>query len=108
MIIQNGTIEVQSSTGGGLNTTTGFPRVATPSWGDPIPCQFSPVKVNRLAQSQGEPVVEKSFTILIEEQPQEFEAERVRLKTGTGRVVGEFSIISAEPLEAVGQVKITV
>lgn len=108
MIIENGTIEVQRSNGGGIDATTGFPTAASASWGIPIPCQFSPVKVNRLAQSQGEPVIEKSFTILIEEQPQEFAAERVRLKTDTGRVVGEFSIISAEPLEAVGQVKITV
>ena len=91
-----------------MDTTTGFPRIATPLWGDPIPCQIQPVKVNRLAQSDGEPVIEKSFTVLIEEQTQEFTADRVRLKTDTGRTIGEFSVISAEPLEAVGQVKITV
>lgn len=106
MIIENGTIEVQRSNGGGIDATTGFPTAASASWGIPIPCQFVPIKYNALALRQNEPITERGYSILIDEQP--FYADRVRLKDRCGRIVGEFSVVSIEPLEAVGQVKITV
>lgn len=108
MIIENGTIEVLTVVGGGLDEQTGFPCPQEESYGTPIPCQFSPVRYNATAHRDGEPVTQKSFSILIEEQPQEFAADRVRLTNSAGRVIGEFSVISVEALEAVGQVKITV
>lgn len=106
MIICNGTIEIQTTTGGGLDTTTGFPRVGTASWGDPIGCQYTPVRQDYLSAVNGEPVKALSFSILIEEQP--FTADRIRLKDRAGNTVGEFSVQSVEELEAVCQLKITV
>ena len=106
MIIDNGTIEVQTTTGGGIDATTGFPVKGASAWGTPIPCQFSPVRQDYRSTVNGEPARTLSFSILIEEQP--FSADRIRLKTRSGAVLGEFSVESVEPLEAVGQVKITV
>ncbi len=106
MIIVNGTIEVQSTTGGGLDERTGFPRAAATAWGNPIGCQYSPVKQDYLSAVNGEPVKTLSYSILIEEQP--FAADRVRLSDRAGNVLGEFSVISVEALEAVCQIRITV
>lgn len=107
MIIQNGTIEVQTTTGGGLNPSTGFPVAPSEAWGTPVPCQYSPVKYNALALSNGEPVTERNYTILIESQVS-FAPDRVRLKNLAGTVIGEFSVQSIVPLDAVDQMEITV
>lgn len=106
MIITNGTIEAQATSGGGLNPATGFPASPTVSWGMAIPCQFSPVKQDYLAAVNGEPTKDLSFSILIEGDT--FSGDRVRLKDKAGTAVGEFSVSAVEPLEAVGQVRITV
>ena len=101
MIIQNGTIEVKRKTGGGIDPETGYPQKSgSVAWGDPIPCQYSANKYNQLGRVSGE------HTVLIEEQP--FEAEQVRLKDLAGNVVGEFSIMQVEPLEAVCELRIWV
>ena len=107
MIIQNGTIEVQTTSQGGLDPATGFPKNPTVAWGSPVPCQYSPVRYNALARANGEPVTDKSYSILIET-VQNFAADRLRIKDRAGNAVGEFSVISIEPLEAVGQIRITV
>lgn len=107
MIIQNGTIEVQTTTQGGLDATTGFPKNPTVAWGSPVPCQYSPIKHNALARSNGEPVTQKSYSILIET-VQNFAADRLRIKDRGGNLVGEFSVTSIEPLETVEQIRITV
>ncbi|MCQ2058674.1 MAG: hypothetical protein MJY71_02455 [Bacteroidaceae bacterium] len=106
MIIQNGTIQVQCSDGGGLDSA-GYPTSAVQTWGAPIPCQFIPTKHNALAQRTGEPVTEQSYTILVEAQARPFRANRVRLMQ-FGHVLGEFSVVSIELLEAVGEVRIIV
>ena len=48
------------------------------------------------------------YTILIEQQPTSFTAEQIRLKDNGGNVVGEYSVIAIEPLEAVCEIRITV
>lgn len=107
MIIANGTVEIkQKSEAGGLDPVTGFPVKPTASWGDPIPCQYIPVKHNLLAKVNGEPVTLVSYDILIEER--EFVAEQVRLKDIAGNLIGEFSIIQIEPLTAVCEIRIRV
>lgn len=107
MIIENGTIEVKHKTGGGIDPETGYPiSPASASWGTPIPCQYSPIKMNLLERVSGEHVTAVNYSILIELMP--FTAEQVRLKDRLGNEVGEYSIISIEPLEAVGQLKLTV
>lgn len=107
MIIQNGTIEVKRKTGGGIDPDTGYPQKPdTVAWGDPIPCQYSAIKYNQLGRVNGEHFTTAQYSVLIEEQP--FAAEQVRLKDRAGNVVGEFSVISVEPLEAVCELRILV
>ena len=107
MIIANGTIETKRKT---LSETkfdgNGFPVAPTASeWGEPIECQYVR-KQNNLASVNGEPVREVSYSVYIEEQP--FDAEQVRLKDRSGNVLGEFSVIQVEPLEAVCEMRITI
>lgn len=107
MIIQNGTIEVKRKTGGGIDPETGYPqKPGSVAWGDPIPCQYSANKYNQLGRVSGEHFTTAQYTVLIEEQP--FEAEQVRLKDLAGNVVGEFSVIWIEPLDAVCELRIWV
>ncbi len=107
MIIQNGTIEVKRKTGGGIDPETGYPqKPETVVWGDPIPCQYSANKYNQLGRVNGEHFTTAQYSVLIEEQ--QFTAEQVRLKDRAGNVVGEFSVISVEPLEAVSELRIMV
>lgn len=106
MIIQNGTIEAKEKTAGGIDPTTGYPIPSTSRWGEPIPCQYQYNQHNNLGRSNGEHFIVASYAILIDEIP--FEAEQIRLRDRTGKTLGEYSVISAEPLEAVCQIKILV
>lgn len=105
MIIANGTIEVKSKTVGGLNKK-GYPQKAEATWGEPIPCQYIPNKHNKLGVVNGEHFTVAQYTVLIEEQ--EFNAEQIRLKDRTGKELGEFSIMSVEPLEAVCEIRLLI
>lgn len=108
MIIENGTIELKQKTGGGgIDPTTGYP-VKPPSvgWSDPIPCQYSANKYNNLGRVNGEHFKTAEYSVLIEEQP--FDTEQVRLKDRLGNLVGEFSVIQVEPLEAVCELRILI
>ncbi len=106
MIIPNGTIQVKQKTGGGIDPETGYAVPVSVGWGDPIPCQFSASRFDWQAKLRGEPVTQKSYSILIEEQ--DFQAEQVRLSDRGGKVIGDFSIRQIEPLEAVCQLRIIV
>ncbi len=107
MIIRNGTIETKTKTGGGIDPETGYPiRPVDVSWNAPIPCQYSANKYDKLGRYNGEHFTVAQYSVLIEEQP--FDAEQVRLKDGKGDVLGEFSVISIEPLEAVCEIRILI
>lgn len=107
MIIENGTIQIKQKTGGGIDPNTGYARTSSAVvWGDPIPCQYYPNRYTNLGRVNGEHFKSAEYTVLIEEQP--FGAEQIRLIDNAGDLVGEFSVISSEPLEAVGQIKIIV
>ena len=107
MIIQNGTIEVKAKTGGGIDSTTGHPKKPTSSsWGTPIACQYIPNSRDNLAVSTGQHYTKVSYTILIEEQT--FAGEQIRLKDMNGNSLGEFSILSVEPLEAVCEIRLLI
>ena len=91
MIIPNGTIEVKQKTCGGIDPETGYARRSSDVvWSDPIPCQTLTTSA--------------SYSVLIDEQP--FDGEQVRLKDSQGKVIGEFSIIQIEPLDAVCEIRI--
>lgn len=108
MIIENGTIQVKQKTADcGIDPETGYMRKASSaSWGEPIPCQYYPNRYSNLGRVGGEHFRTAEYTVLIEEQP--FTGEQIRLLDDTGQPVGEFSVISAEPLQAVGQIRITI
>ncbi|WP_416995983.1 hypothetical protein [Alistipes putredinis] len=106
MIIQNGTIEVKTKTGGGIDPETGYPVKGEAAWGEPIPCQWIPNRNDMLGRINGEHFIIAHYVVLIEAQP--FNAEQVRLRTLDGRDLGEFSLMYAEPLDAVCQIRLTI
>jgi hypothetical protein len=107
MIIANGTIELKRKTAGGIDPETGYPvKASSVTWGDPIPCQYTANKYDNLGRVNGEHFKVAEYSVLIEEQP--LDTEQLRLKDRDGNVVGEFSIIQVEPLEAVCETKILV
>lgn len=107
MIIENGTIEPKRKSVGRINPETGFPKKPTDvSWDTPIPCQYSANKYSNLGRVNGEHFTTAEYSVLIEEQP--FDTEQIRLKDLTGKVVGEFSVISVEPLPAVCEIRILI
>jgi len=109
MIIQNGTIEVKTKVAGGIDPTTGFPTKPTNvAYSEAIPCQYIANTYNQLGRTNGESFTMAQYTILIEQQPTSFTAEQIRLKDNGGNVVGEYSVIAIEPLEAVCEIRITV
>lgn len=108
MIIENGTIEFKEKSAGGIDPETGYPQKSTSAWGEPTPCQFTPINRNLLARHIGEPITQATYTVLVEEQPLP-DAEQLRLKDRTGKSLGEFSLIAPpEALEAVGEIKILI
>lgn len=108
MIIPNGTIELKYKKGGGIDATTGHPLPITHSWGYAIPCQYVPNKQNLQAKSSNEQrYVASSYSIFLE-QPQTIDSEQLRIVGSDGKVIGEYSIISVENLNAVCEIKIVV
>lgn len=126
MIIANGTIEVKLKTAGGIDPATGYPVASTgpvtqqvsggtqqpaatpPAWGTPIPCQWSAVTKDNLGRTVSGNFTLASYSVLIEQDGTPFTAEQVRLKDTGGNAVGEFSVISAEPLDAVCETRILI
>jgi len=109
MIIENGTIEVKNKTAGGIDPRTGY---AIPSseaqWLTPVPCQWSVTNFSYLARTaEGEHYVKASYSILIE-QVYGFAPKQIRLTNAAGEVMGEFSVVRQEELDAVGQTRIYV
>lgn len=108
MIIQNGTIEVKHKRSVGVDPITGHPfEPLAERWGCPIPCQYIPVVDLQARDINGEHVTRASYEVLIEEHPICC-AEQVRLRDMAGCVKGEFSVISATPLDAVCEVRILI
>lgn len=110
MIIQNGTIEIKVKQAGGIDPATGFPvKSSGETYMPAIPCQYIPNSNNLLGRTtSGERFTVANYTILIEQQPTPFTAEQIRLKDMDEKVVGVYSVISIETIEAVCEVKILV
>ena len=110
MIIQNGYISIKEKPKAeGIDPATGFPiKASIEIYSEPIPCQYIPNKYNHLGVSNGEHFTVAQYTILIEQQPLPFTAEQVRLTDMESNKIGDFSIISADPLDAVSEIKITI
>ena len=109
MIIPNGTVEFVTNAAGGLDAN-GYPVEGKPTYGSPVPCQYKANTHNSLGKSNGETFTNASYSILIEmlKLSNSGITDRLRLKSRSGRVVGEFSVLQFEPLEAVCQMRILV
>lgn len=107
MIIVNGTIQVKTKTGGGLDTQ-GNPVRPTESWGDPIDCHIRVNSRSNLGKSNGNSFTTASYVILIEPQPFVNDAI-VRIAYKKGSELGEFPIMfPPEYLEAVEAIRIVI
>jgi hypothetical protein len=107
MIIPNGYIETKVKTGGGIDDD-GYPVEPEADWGDPIPCQYTINNYSNKGKANGEAFTIASYSILVEQMPQSYDSEQIRLTSNSGKELGEFSVIDVEQLEAVSQIRITV
>lgn len=109
MIIENGTIEFKTREAAAIDPETGYRQKpsSSPTWGQTVPCQFNALKYNQLARVLGEKATLASYEVFVEEDT-ETPSEQVRLKDRAGNVVGEFSVIQVEPLDAVCEKRILV
>lgn len=107
MIIANGTIEFKRKEGGGIDPDTGHPIPPREYWSCPVPCQFIPNENRQARTSDGEHYHQYTHEVLVEEM-RVCATEQVRLRNWCGDVIGEYSIISFSPLEAVSEVRIII
>lgn len=106
MIIPNGTLEIKQKTAGGIDPNTGYAVKSASVYSDPIPCQYVPNSHNYLGVTSGQHYTQASYTVLIDEQP--IASEQIRLRRTDGSIVGDYSILSVERLQAVCEMKIIV
>lgn len=107
MIIKNGTIEVITNSGGGIDADTGLNTKPSSAYGTPIDCQFQANKFSFKGKSNGSDFTIAKYEILIDE-CDAFNAEKLRINNAEGTAIGEFQIIEIEPLVAVGEIRIYV
>lgn len=110
MIIQNATIVFKLPEVTEIDPETGYrSEPSHASWSEPHACQVKAVRFNQLAKTShgGEAFTSASYEVFIEEDVP-CPSERVKLVDLSGRELGEFSIISLEPLEAVCEMRILV
>lgn len=104
MIIANGILQIIGKTGGGYKN--GKPVPVETTTGEPIPCNITTNKYDRLGTYIDGKFTRASFIILID--MQSFDADRVTLTTDRGKVLGEYSVQNIQFLDVVENVKITV
>lgn len=83
----------------------GEPVAQQTSWSDPIPCSIKTNNDTRKGKYEDGEFRQASFIILIESVG--FDAERVKLSR-LGEELGEYRIMSVEPLVTVGRTQIMV
>ncbi len=110
MIIQNGYIQIREDrefSDDGLDPETGYPLSTYDEvFGKPIPCQYIATAYNFQGRVGTEHVIKSKYSILIDRE--EFKSERIKLTNLKGDILGVFSILQIEPLEAVCQTRIFV
>lgn len=101
MIIQNGYIIPRIPSDGHIDED-GHPVKGDVRWGHAIPCQHVLRAMDRKGEANGERATSRSYMVLVE---LPVFCDRVRLTDIRGREIGEFPVVSAEWMEAVGQTK---
>lgn len=100
----NGTLRYEIVEGGDLNEY-GEPIAAQSDWSDPIPCSIKTNSDTRKGKYEDGIFRQASFIILIELAA--FPHKRISLERN-GESLGEFDILSSEPLTSVGRTQIVV
>lgn len=100
----NGTLSFEVLTEGGVDE---FGEVIESSseWSEPIPCSIKTNNDNRKGRYEDGEFRQASFIVLIE--TQEFPHNRIKLKRYSEEL-GEYRVMSCEPLTSVGRVQIMV
>lgn len=106
MILDNGTLRVQTTTGGGL--VEGIPQEATTQWDEPIPCHIVANTYNQRGTFKDSTFTQSSYTVWFDYGLHIFRAKRVQLTNNKGELLGEFEVQSIEHADWVGRTKITV
>jgi hypothetical protein len=104
MIIENGIIQGMKVVGGGFDGS-GNPIRQTTTWGEPMPCNIKILKSDNLGRYNGNSFTIASYEVLVEDL--RFSTTKIKL-TLNGNALGEFQVMSIEPLNAVCLSKITV
>ena len=109
MIIPNGTIEFITNSNGGLDKD-GYPVKSDQTYGPVVPCQYQANTRNTIGKNNGETFIKATYSILIEwlDFKSDGKTERIRLKSVSGNLIGEYTVLDIEPLPAVCQVRILV
>lgn len=102
----NGTLQILEVTGENGVDGYGEPIAAQTAWGDPIPCSVRTSSDTRKGKYEDGEYRHSSFIVLIEWRDG-FSADRIRLER-LGEVLGEFRVLSVEPLSTVGRIQIMV
>lgn len=77
----------------------------TTTWSDELPCSIKTNNDTRKGQYEDGEFRQASFTVLLEVSP--IDAKRVKLSR-LGEALGEYRVLSVEPLASVGRIRITV
>ena len=101
----NGNLAYQIQGNNGQLNEYGEPIAASVEWSDPIPCSIKTNSDTRKGKYEDGEFRMDSFTILIERT--EFNADRIKLER-LGEELGEYRILSVEPLATVGRIQIMV
>lgn len=103
MIFDNGYLEVEKVTGGGL--VDGIPQEAILEWENPIPCHIVKNE-NQQGKAENSTFTKASFVVWLDSFLYKFDAKRVRLTHKNGVVLGMFEVQSVEFSDLVGRTKI--
>lgn len=105
MIIENGTLQTISTTGGGI--VNGRPVAAQETLGEPIPCNIKTNTSDRHGRAVDGVFQRTDYTVLIDtEAAQTFTAERVVLTDNRQQKIGEFRVQDIQHLDYVGAIQI--
>lgn len=103
----NGSFSYEVTSPGGVNRH-GEPIAATTAWSDPINCSIKANYDTRKGKYEDGKFRQASFVVLIESREIDMASiKRLRIMRGRENL-GEYDVLSIEPLTSVGRIQITV
>ena len=106
--VVNGTIQMQTVTGGGYDTN-GDPVPAAVSWSDPIPCNSQTIAHRNDGRYVDGEFTQSSYRVFFEmcDPNDEFHPKRIKL-TRYGKDLGEWQVQDVDPKPKTGRIQVTV